>query len=734
MDIAELFARGVQHHQAGEYRSAEQHYRQVLQVEPRHADAWHLLGMLAHEANRQDLALEYIGRAISLLPDRPAFHGNLGLVYKAAGRLPEAVQALREAIRLRPDYSGAFCNLGVVLQEQGALTDSVACLERAIELQPDLAAAYLNLGATHAAQQRWADAELRYQQAVRLSPQLAEAHYGLGCVCEALRRPAEAIPHYRRAVEIRPDYAAAWNNLGVVQQAQGLARESLASFSEATRLLPDHASAHANMANVLSALDRNDEALAAVERGLAVAPGLTEGHSNRGLILQTLGRVDEAAAAFRQAVLHDPASAEAHSNLLMETHYLTEIDAAASFREHCEWARIHADPLPVRTEFANDRDPTRRLRIGYVSPDFHKHPAAAFLEPIFAHHDHQQYEIFAYSDVARPDAITERFQQYADHWIPIRGMNGQQLEQQILAHRIDVLVDLAGHTARNRLLVFARKPAPVQVTYLGYPGTTGLRAIDYRLTDEVLEPRDEPVHSSERLVYLEGGFCCFAPPRNAPAISPLPARTRGFVTFGSLHKLAKVTRASIAHWCRVLQSVPGSRLLMFRNSLRESARDRYLQLFASEGIAPERIELRSDFRANDSGEGGKGGAGGSYLSLYDEIDISLDVIPWSGHTTACEALWMGVPIVTPRGSTYAGRLVASILTQAGLSELIGSSPEECVEILRSLALDFDRLKSLRGNLRPQLAASLLCDGSRFTRKLEAAHRNMWAEWCSWGET
>jgi predicted O-linked N-acetylglucosamine transferase (SPINDLY family) len=365
----------------------------------------------------------------------------------------------------------------------------------------------------------------------------------------------------------------------------------------------------------------------------------------------------------------------------------------------------------------NDCSPDRRLRIGYVSPDFRSHPVGTFLLPLLESHDHQGFEIFCYSSVRVPDAITARCRAQADVWRDALGMSDEQLAGAIRDDRIDVLVDLTMHMADNRLLVFARKPAPVQVTYLAYCGTTGLAAMDYRLTDPYLDPpgRDEPFYC-ERSVRLPETYWCYRPVIETSPAETLPASGTGQIVFGSLNNFCKVSDASLAAWSRLLQAVPGSRLLLHAHA--GSHRQRVCTLLAGQGVAAERLELIDFLPAGD------------YFDVYRRIDVALDPFPYGGGTTTCDALWMGVPVVSLAGATAVGRGGLSILSNVGLPDLVARDPGEYVEIAARLAGDLPRLRELRAALRDRMRKSPLMDAPRFARNVEAAYRRMWKEWCA----
>jgi predicted O-linked N-acetylglucosamine transferase (SPINDLY family) len=434
----------------------------------------------------------------------------------------------------------------------------------------------------------------------------------------------------------------------------------------------------------------------------------------------TLGLTQEAEQCYYRALQIRPDYAKTYHALLIAANYHSD-DPERIMREHLAWGEHHRSLKPEENRFANPPDPQRRLRLGYVSPDFRTHSVAFFLEPLLAHHDPATVEVYAYAHVPRPDAVTERLKTRVQGWRDIHGLSDDQVADLIRQDRIDILVDLAGHTANNRLLVFARKPAPIQVTYLGYPNTTGLTAIDYRLTDALADPPGETErYHTETLIRLPHGFLCYQPPSHAPAVAPPPAAVNGYVTFGSFNNLAKVTPKVVEVWARILKAVEGARVVMKNKSFSDAAtRERCHEQFIRHGIERERIALRDRLTALED-----------HLGLYHQIDLALDTFPYHGTTTTCEALWMGVPVITLAGHTHAARVGVSLLTRVGLPELIAQNEDDYVERAVALAQDLPRLTELRATLRQRMTQSPLCDAPAFTRNLEAAYREMWRGWCT----
>jgi predicted O-linked N-acetylglucosamine transferase (SPINDLY family) len=681
--ISEALAIAIRHHQAGRLQAAEEIYRQILAVESNHAEAIQFLGVIASQRGNYAIAVEYLGRAVALKSSSAAFHLNLGEAYRAWHRIPEAVACYRRALELKPDFAEAHHNLGNALMDQGKPDDAVACYRRALELKPDLAEAHNNLGNALKDLKKLDGAVACYRRALELKPDFAEAHHNLGSVLTDLGKAGEALAYSRRALELKPDFAEARNILGIA----------------------------------LSELGRPDDAVACYRRALELKPDFAEAQNNLGNALVDQGNADEALACYRRALQLRPDYVMAHSNLVYTQLFCPGYDAQSLDEEHRRWSRQHAEPLERFIQpHLNDRSPARRLRIGYLSPDFRLHPVGRFALPLLESHDHESFQVFCYASVLDPDGITERCRAQADVWRDVFRLSDEQVAHAIRQDQVDILVDLTMHMANNRLLVFARKPAPVQVTYLAYCGTTGLGTMDYRLTDPYLDPpgRDERFYC-EQSVRLRETYWCYRPPIETPPVNALPALEAGQVRFGSLNNFCKVTPPVLATWSRLLQAVPGSRLLLHAHA--GSHRDRIRTLLAEQGISAQRLEFVDSLPTLE------------YFDVYRRIDMALDPFPYGGGTTTCDALWMGVPVVSLAGQTAVGRGGVSILSNIGLPELIAETPEQYVRIAVELAQDLSRLSRLRATLRDRMQASPLMDAPRFARNVEAAYRDMWERWC-----
>ena len=535
------------------------------------------------------------------------------------------------------------------------------------------------------------------------------------------RRLADARRVLEAAVAADRRHVGAWTNLGLACEALGDYDAARAALRTAAGLDPDdHETQHGLGLVALRVGDfERSEAYFRNAIRLHEHPGY---YNNLSLVLRHLGRSEESDAAIRKAVELAPHDAMLHSNLILYLNYAHGDDGARIRAETDAWARRHAVEKRGRGNFAElDRSPARRLRVGYVSPDFRLHAVAFFFEPLLRAHDRSRVEVFCYSDARVPDDVTRRLRGRADVWREAHTMSDDALERAMLDDRIDVAVDLAGHTGGNRLPLFARRVAPVQVSYLGYLGTTGVPAMDYRFTDAVADPpgRTEPF-SSEQLVRLEGGMFVYEGNR-AVEVPPEPPVTRtGGITFGSFNPLTKITEATLRRWSAVLAGVPGSRMLIKAASLGASAqRETLWRRAVAAGVDPERLVLL-----------GPEEQVAQHLARYNEVDIAVDTYPYNSITTAFEALWMGVPLVTRAGPTQISRFAASTLAHVGLEDLVVTTEEAYVERAISLARDVDRLRDLRRTLRARMAASSLCDSNRLARGVEAAYRDMWTRWCA----
>ncbi|MEN6628025.1 MAG: tetratricopeptide repeat protein [Sulfuricella sp.] len=808
----------LEHHQAGRLAQAEEIYRQILQVDPDHPDALHLLGMLAHQIGQNEIAAKLINRAIQANPQHPFFHSTLGAVYQALNRLEDAVVSYRTAITLKPDYAEAHNNLGSTLKNQGKLDEAITNCQQALIFNPDFAEAHYNLGAIFGARENLGEAIACYRQAIALKPDFADAHYNLGTILRLQDHLDEAAASFQKALAIKPAYIEAYNNLGAILNEQekseeaeicfrnaighnpnfaeaynnlGIALthqeksdEAVTCYQRALAIKPDYAEAYSNLGNTLRELGKLDEAIACCQKALALKPGYAEAYNNLGNALKDQEKLDEAAICYRKAIEFSPDYAEAHNNLgatlndqekpeeavgyyqkaialnpnFNEAHgnlgnafcatgkmneaiacYRTSIkikpgkahsnlifalDMAAGFdtptlqQERKNWGEIHAVPLTAKQfPHANTPAPDRRLRIGYVSADFRRHSATTAFGAMLVKFDRDLFEVFAYSNSPKEDDYTQLFQQNVTAWRKIVGLSDDAVAEMVREDGIDILVDLSGHTAGNRLLVFARKPAPVQVTAWGCPSGTGMPAMDALFADPVVIPPEEKQFYTEQVRYLPN-LVGFFSPETFPAVGALPTLSAKTITFGSFNRLNKISKESFDLWTRVLAAIPDSRLILksreFDNPV---TKERISRHFVDAGIASERVVILGKTPWHE------------HMNAFNLVDITLDPFPQGGGVTALEGLIMGVPIVALRWPTFGGRASASILTTLGLTDWIAETQEQYLGIAIQKAQDLEALANLRQDLRNRFTASPIGNAALYVKAVESAYRQLWQEWC-----
>ncbi len=483
---------------------------------------------------------------------------------------------------------------------------------------------------------------------------------------------------------------------GKIEEAERICREAISIDN-------CHAISQVTLGGVLEAQGQFFEAEIAFRTALDLNPNMPAAWNNLGNLFRAHGRPIDAINAFRRVIALEP-----------------EVSPLSILAEARSWNKRHALPR-LQKGFSHPNEPSkdRRLRVGYVSPDFHDHAVGRFLTPLYAEHDRQKVEIFSYAEVARIDGQTNWFEQNSDHWCRTFGMADDQLAAQIRRDRTDVLIDVAGHTAGNRLLAFAERPAPVQESWLGYGGSTGMDALDWRITDKQIDPPEHDAHYNEKLLHLPESLFCYAPEDQMPLPDSAPIEENGFVTFGSLNNLSKINDRLLRCWANILTVVPNSRMVIKGRGLRDpQLRQRVLSIFADKNIGEERLDL-FDHLSDKQG----------HLSLFGKIDIMLDSFPYSGATTVCEALWMGVPTITIAGDRYVSRMATGILNTIGHDGLVAADEQQYLELAKALAKAPEQIATYRKSLRQRAAASPLADQKRFVTAMEDAIRHMWCHWC-----
>ncbi|MDD2308155.1 MAG: tetratricopeptide repeat protein [Desulfuromonadaceae bacterium] len=707
----------------GCYAEGEAFARQQIKRFPHHGFFWKALGLMIRSQGRDLESVEPMQKAALLLPKDAETHFNLGSTLNDLGRLNEAEASFRRALELKPDYVEAHSNLGNTFKILGRLNEAEACFRRALEIKPDYALSHSNLGVTLRDLGRLDEAETSFRRTLELKPDYADAHYNLGNTLMDLGRLNEAEVCFRLALEIKPDYEKVYCNLGNTLNALGRLHEAEASHRRALEIKPDYAEAHNNLGITLKELNQLSEAEACYHRALELNPDYVEAYSNLGMALKDLGRQNEAEASYRRALAIKPDSAISHSNLLFTLNYAASHPPSYLLEEARAWETGCISETDRRVAHARGFSrPTltgRRLRVGYVSADFRQHAVSYFVEQVFAHHDAARLEVFAYSASATRDAVTERIEALVEHWVPVIGLSDQKLRDRIEADEIDVLIDLSGHTAQNRLGVFALRAAPVQAHWLGYFASTGLTEMDYWIGDPILTPPETDNHFSETVWRLPRTWVCYEGKVEAPESCWQPTAD-GTLWLGSFNNLPKLTPATFALWAQVLHKLPEAKLLLKTKGLTEERnRQRIMDTMASYGIGNERIELQDSRITVDWA---------SHMAYYDRLDIALDPVGGvGGGTTTCDALWMGVPVVSLAGDRMASRMTASMLDAIGRPEWLAGSEEEYVAKVTELAHDVAGREVMRTSQRERMASSPLCDAKGLAGKLEDAYGAMFEQ-------
>jgi protein O-GlcNAc transferase len=709
---------GIILQELGRLNDAEESFRKAKKLKPNYAEAHSNLGAVLQELSRLNEAEESFRKAILLKPDYAEAHSNLGAVLQELSRLNEAEESFRKAILLKPDYAEAYYNLGITCKELGRLNEAEECYKQAILLKPDYAEAYSNLGITRHELGRLNEAEESFRKAILLKPDYAEAYSNLGATLHELSRLNEAEECYKQAILLKPDYAEAYSNLGITYKELSRLNEAEECYKQAILLKPDYAEAYSNLGITRHELGRLNEAEESYKQAILLKPDYAEAYSNLGITRHELGRLNEAEESFRKAIEIKANYSNAHNNRNLCLNYSSLWSPLFIYKQHLEFEKQFGRSKVEHTlnPFFK-KDSSQRLRIGYVSADFKIHSVAFFFEPLLKNHNSHAVETFCYYNNTVVDTTTKRLMNACDHWRSIFGISNQKVINLIKNDKIDILVDLSGHTAGNRLLVFTQKPSPIQVTWLGYPNTTGLSTIDYRLTDIIADPIGEAdeLHS-ETLLRLPNGFQCYQANDDIPVHTELPQKRGKQITFGSLNNVIKITPIVIKTWSKILHSVPTSRLVLKFQKLNNNS-SYYHDLFIQEGISKERIEF---YQPSPSIE--------EHLSLYNTIDICLDPFPYNGATTTCEALWMGVPVITLLGDRHVGRVGASILTNIGLEDFIAHDINGYIELAVEMSANLKYLMEIKTGLRKRMQNAPLCDGLSFAKDFETIYQDMWSKY------
>jgi protein O-GlcNAc transferase len=674
-------------------------------------------------------ALESTVRPVAT-PDRSAAERSVGEPPESVDQLMAGANAqfqsgdrnaarelYKRVLELEPSTARAYYMLGGIAVHDGDVASAIGLLERAIALQPVADEFHFSLAGLHLSLGDQEKALRSYLEARRLKP--ASLHYqrSVAGAFIAAGRLNDGVESYRAIASAAPVDAQAWLQLGQALHMRGDLEEADETFARAVRLSPEAADAHMHLALIRRERGRPIDAESSARQAVALAPNMYQAWFVLGGLLSDQGRHDEAVEQFRKAIVLQPDYDAAWSGVLFSMNYSDRFSPREIFEEHVKYGALFENVAPMVVDAARSQ-PGRRVRIGYLSPDLWQHPVAHFMLQILSHHDRNRFEVFCYHTGKRQDAMTARLKGHVEHWRREPAISDDDLERWLRADGLDILVELSGHSDGQRLGVLARRVAPVQATYLGYPNTTGVAAIDYRITDAHSDPEGESdrIHV-EKLIRLPGSFLCYAPPEADDEAQAAPVHRNGRVTFASFNNFIKLSARTIELWSRILGSVRDSKLMIKTRGLQEPGLRRLLlERFEERGIDPIRIAIMQP--VPDHRE---------HMRAYGEVDIALDPFPYHGTTTTMEALWMGVPVVTLEGDRHASRVGRSILYELDLAQLVARTEDQYVDIASRLAADPAALETLRQSLRSRLSRSTLTDGARFTAQLEDAYLQMWRE-------
>ena len=738
----------------GEFGRAESHYRDILAADDTNSDAYHGLGLIAYQTKNYDHAVDLIGRAVAKNPEDPEALNNFGNALSAIGRPTDALNAFQRAVSIRPEYPEGLNNLANMLRRLERRAQAVEVFGQAVSVAPEFNLARMNLARTLIEIHRFDEAievlESRLEQepddfkahfyigiahsyagdfeaslepftrCIELDPNDAEAHFRRGLAQMESDQKINAQVSYQIALNIEPEHVAARNNLANIFSTVGRYDEAIAEYELALETMPSRVDVMDNLAVALRKAARFDEAFAVFDRAIGIDPTYASLYNDLGAAHQCVGNMDKAAECYLQALEIAPDETSAEKNYLFALVNLPNLSPEERFERHRVQRGRHFNPeAHAKTFSSRSRDTNRRLRVGYLSSDFRTHVVSLSTLPIFEHHDHSAFEIFAYAEVMNVDKITDVFKEQCDHWRSITSMTDEEAARQIEEDEIDILVCLAGRFDQNRSLIPTFRPAPIQVSFHDV-ATTGLDDMDYWFTDSLLHPTDTPERFTEELYRLPV-YYQYAPQENMPPTGSIPADENGYVTFGSFNKPEKLNEQVVDLWSKVLRAVPNSKLLLkYFNLYREDSQQKHwISRFEEHGISGDRLILQANTDSRHS-----------HLGLYHQMDIALDPFPFNGATTTYEALSMGVPVITLRGRDFVARVGASLVTHTGHPEFVGANEDDYITVAADLAGDLNRLRMLRATLREDLETSPLIDGKTHTQSLETAYRDMWSRWCA----
>ncbi|MCX7627422.1 MAG: tetratricopeptide repeat protein [Methylophilaceae bacterium] len=746
--LQQTFESALQAHQAGQLAKAESLYRQLLQLQPDQPQILHLLGLVAYQRGDFATAVNMMRRAITLKPDEADYHNNLAVALRAAGQTEQAVEAYRQALRLTPHDADVYCNLGSALYALGRMEESASCYREALRIEPGQVQALAGLATVLSDQGKYEEAERYYRGALQLAPQDADLHNGLANLLREQGRIDEAVAEYRAVLRLQPGYPAAGRHLGWLLQESGQTEAALACYREALRHTPDDALIHYNLGNALRELGYLEEAAACYREALRYDPSDADAHNNLGNVLREMGQLQEAIACYRTALALNPDLHHAWGHLLHQSQYacawhdlgvlaekvrtlvcdepqalispfvlLAAPGTTAAEQRRCAERWASAQYGKYQPRFVTRRSRHSKIRIGYLSADFHEHATAYLMAEVFELHDAQRFEVTAYSygpDDGSP--MRARLKRAFHRFEDIRPLTTEQAAAKIHADGIDILVDLKGYTAHTRTQILALRPAPLQVNYLGYPGTLGAPFVDYLIGDPIVTPPEHAAFYTEKLALLPHAYQ--PNDRQRPMAEP-PSRAacglpeRG-VVFCGFNQTFKILPEVFDVWMHLLREVPGSVLWLLQGH--PLAEENLRREAEARGVAPERLAFAPRQPL------------AQHLARQSLADLLLDTLPYNAHTTASDALWCGVPVVTCMGETFAARVAASLLHAVGMPELVTKTLQEYAELALKLAQAPEERQRLRARLLANRTGAPLFDSKRYTQDLETLYTIMWERW------
>ena len=715
-DIGGMFAHSLDCHRRGLLSDAQKGYRRILKKQPDHFDALHMLGVSEKQLGNHEVALRLIKRAVLANPQSASVHSNLGSLLMALKRFEEAVAACDKAIELDSQLVDAHYNRGNALLELKKFADAVASFRKALAIDPLHANAYNNCGNALCKSRQFLEAMSCYDRAIALNPGYASAYGNRAAAWIGLRKTEEAILDLDRALALEPGNVEAWINRGECLLQTQRFPEALANYDRALQLDLKSETAWLGRANCLMLLRRLSEAESACREALAVNPTSVQGLVQLSQCHASRAETDIAIECLDKALSIDPEYETAITNRIFWLDFSAEADVTAQQSARSDWWRAIGSkearrPALLRRE---DRDPDRKIVLGYVSAEFKRRSAAFSYRPVFENHDKKQFEVVCYSGSPTTDDVTETFKRCADRWRDVSRLFDDELVECIQRDGIDILVDLSGYGDGNRMRVFARKPAPIQVTAWGHANGTGLPTIDYLFSDPVAIPNDVRHHYAEQIYDLPC-LIPLEPPSNVSRSELPPVSKNGFLTYGVFNRVSKCSAESIALWSRLLSEDPACRLIVKDHMLDDGeTRTRLLDRFKANGVDPERISLRGTTDRD------------VHLAAFNEVDICLDPCPHGGGVSTWEALHMGVPVVTKLGAGLTSRMSGAILSAIGLTDWVATDDNEYLQIAKRHTIA--QLVALRRDL-PSLIDQR-CGPVSYTRAVEDAYRKMWRRYCS----